>query len=74
MDVQELAVEAGSACEGKLVREIHWPQNFVIASLRRGEQMIIARGDTQLLAGDILMLIADEAAINEVLRLTKGSA
>ncbi len=73
MEVQELLVEAGSECEGKRVREVHWPQNFVIASLRRGEELIIARGDTQLLAGDMLMLIADDAALEEVQLLTKGN-
>lgn len=73
MDVQELLVEPGSTCEGKRVREVLWPQNFVIASLRRGEEMIIARGDTQLLAGDMLMLIADDAALEEVQQLTRGN-
>jgi uncharacterized transporter YbjL len=73
MDVQEIVVEAGSECEGKRVREVRWPQNFVIASLRRGDEMIIARGDTILMARDILMLIADDAALSEVQKLTRVS-
>ena len=74
MDVQEIIVEAGSACDRKRVREVIWPQNAVIASLRRRDQMLIARGDTVLLAGDILMLIADDAAVSEIQRITKGPA
>jgi Trk K+ transport system NAD-binding subunit len=56
------------------VREVVWPQNAVIASLRRHDQMMIARGDTILLAGDVLMLIADEAALSEIQRLTRATA
>ena len=74
VDVQEIVVEKGSPCNGKRVRELSWPQNAVIASLRRGDQMLIARGDTVLLSGDILMMIADDAAIIEVQHLTKGKA
>lgn len=72
MDVQELVVEPESECDGRRVHEIHWPKNFVIASLRRGDEMIIARGDTMLVAKDILMIIADDAALSEVQRLTKS--
>ena len=74
VDVQEIVVEAGSACDGKRVREMSWPQNAVIASLRRGDQMLIARGDTVLLSGDILMMIADDAAIIEVQNFAKEKA
>ncbi len=71
VEVQEVIIEAGSSCAGKRVRELPWPQNAVIASLRRSDQMLIARGDTVLLAGDILMMIADEAALGEVQHLTQ---
>lgn len=74
VDVQEISIEAGSACDGKRVREVAWPQNAVIANLRRGDEMVIARGETMLLAGDTLMMIADDEAIHEVQRLAKSTA
>ena len=74
VDVQELLIEKGSLCDGKRVREVGWPQNAVIASLRRHDQMLIARGETILLAGDVLMLIADEAALSEIQRLTRSAS
>lgn len=74
VDVREVVVEAGSACDGRQVREVRWPQNCVIASLRRGEQVLIARGETRLAAGDVLMMIADDAALAEVQRLCQGGA
>lgn len=72
VDVQEILIETSSVCDGNLVREVNWPQDSVIASLRRGDQMLIARGDTLMEAGDILMMIAGDAALKEVQRLTKG--
>lgn len=72
VEVQEIIVEAGSPCAGKQVREVAWPQNAVIASLKRNDQMMIARGNTELLPGDILMMIADDTAIGVVQHLTKG--
>lgn len=74
VDVQEIMIEQGSTCDGKRVRDVAWPPNAVIASLRRGDQMLIARGDTVMLAGDVLMMIADDAAINDVQLLAVGAA
>jgi CPA1 family monovalent cation:H+ antiporter len=73
VDVQEITVDSGSICDRQRVREVRWPQNCVIASLRRGEKMLIARGDTQLLGGDVLMMIADDEALAEVQRLCQGA-
>jgi len=64
-EVAEIVVQPGAACDTKLVKEIHWPQHFVIASLRRGTQIIIPKGDTTLYAGDILTAVGDEAALRQ---------
>lgn len=73
VEVNEVVVEAGSACVNQLVSHISWPRNCVIASLRRGEEVLIARGETRLHAGDILMMIADDSALREVQRLCKSN-
>lgn len=72
VDVQEIIVEQGSACANHRVSKISWPRNCVIASLRRGDQVLIARGETMLLEGDILMMIADDAALREVQQLCRS--
>jgi CPA1 family monovalent cation:H+ antiporter len=69
IEVQEIIVESGSACDGTRVREVPWPSNAIIASVKRGDQVIIARGDTRLYAQDLLMLIAGDDAIREIQRL-----
>ena len=72
VEVHEISIEDGSECAGKSVRAISWPQNCVIASVRRGEKMLIARGDTELLVNDVLMMIADDPALEIVHALAKG--
>jgi len=74
VDVREIAVEASSLCAGRQVRELRWPQNAIIASLRRGDQILIARGDTVLNAGDVLLMIADDASLLEVQRMARNAA
>jgi CPA1 family monovalent cation:H+ antiporter len=72
VDVQEIIVEQGSACANHRVSKISWPSSCVIASLRRGDQVLIARGETMILEGDVLMMIADDAALREVQQLCRS--
>jgi len=72
VDVQEILVEAGSFCDGKQVHQVNWPRNSVVASVRREDHVLIVRGDTALHAGDVLMMIADDEAIDDVQALAKG--
>lgn len=71
VEVQEVTIEPGSVCANQRVRDLHWPPNSVIASLRRGDEVLIARGDTTLLTQDILMLIADDASLHEIQHMCK---
>jgi NhaP-type Na+/H+ or K+/H+ antiporter len=64
-ELKELIVEAGSACEGNRVKYVAWPENFVIAGVRRDNQTVVARGETVLRAGDVLVTMADEKAFRE---------
>jgi hypothetical protein len=73
VDIQEVVVEAGSRCAGRRVREVSWPENFVIASLLREEQVHIPKGETILKAGDVLMVVASESAYREVEKLCQGA-
>jgi hypothetical protein len=41
--VEEISIEPGCGCDGKLVKDVHWPKHFVIASVRRGEQILIPK-------------------------------
>ncbi len=62
--VEELLIEPSSACDGKQVKDIRWPNNFVIVSLQRNDRtMVIPKGDTPLNAGDRLTVVGEAASI-----------
>ncbi len=69
VNVVEVEVQTSCECVDMLVKDIAWPKNSVIASLRRGRQVMIPRGDTKLNAGDILVVVAGEKEQNEVKKL-----
>lgn len=62
--VEEITVQHGAACDRQRVKDLPWPEHFVIASLRRGAQVIIPRGSTHLCAGDILTVVGEADAIH----------
>jgi CIC family chloride channel protein len=66
IDVNDVIVEDGSQCAGKKLSEIPFPRDCVIASVRRGRQVFIPRGDTTLKAGDVLVVVAEGAARENV--------
>jgi CIC family chloride channel protein len=69
VNVTEMVVEAGSACEGQTMRDIRWPEESLIASIRRGRKVFIPHGETLLQAGDVLVVVGNEEAIQSVSRL-----
>ena len=69
VDVSDVAVEIGAPAVGKPMKEIPFPRECVIASVRRGGQVFIPRGETVLYAGDMLVVVAEGVAREEVERL-----
>ncbi len=62
VSVEEVVIAAGAACDGRKVSEVAWPRDCVLASLRRGRQMLLPRGSTVLRAGDVLVAVAEGPA------------
>ncbi|CEO09655.1 voltage-gated chloride channel family protein [[Clostridium] sordellii] len=58
--LMEIVVHIGSDVENKKIKEIKWPSNCLIVSIARGGKEIIPCGDTVLLGGDYLTVMADE--------------
>lgn len=65
--INEILIEPGSPCDSRRVRDITWPSNCVVATIRRGRQTLIPRGDTTLRAGDVLLTVLGEEG-HEALR------
>ncbi len=50
--------------------EIELPQEVIIGCVLRGEKSLIPRGDTRILAGDMLILISsDKQEMNAIKKL-----
>jgi len=62
VDVQEIAIQPGATCDGLAVRDVDWPRDCVIASVRRGSNLFIPRGETILNSGDVLVFVAEGEA------------
>jgi len=62
----EIQIQAGAVCTGKSLKEVTWPRESIVASLRRGNQVRIPNGDTLLTTGDILAVVCDETSIDAV--------
>ena len=71
-EVAEVAIEEGAACAGKQVREVPWPQNLVLVSLRRGKEVIIPRGSTLLREGDWVTMVGDSQGLEKGRQLCRG--
>ncbi len=74
LGVQEFMVETGAPCAGRRIMDVHWPAESVVASVRRGRRVLVPHGDTVLQAGDVLVVVADEQASDEVRRLCQARA
>lgn len=74
VDVSDVAVEIGAVAAGKPLKDIPFPRECVIASVRRRGQVFIPRGETVLRAGDVLVVVAEGTARVDVLNLCRQRA
>ncbi|TLN07450.1 CBS domain-containing protein, partial [bacterium] len=69
LTVSSFVVQPGSACDGKKLSEIVWPNNGLVASIRRGAAQIVPHGETVLQPDDEIVTVHEEAARGEIERL-----
>jgi CIC family chloride channel protein len=69
VEVEEVVIGPATGCVGRRVGEVAWPREAVIATIRRGRQVLIPHGDTILKAGDVLVVVADSSARRELHRV-----
>lgn len=72
VQITEIPVPANAPAAGKALREINLPKEAVIGCVLRGESVIIPRGDTRLLSGDLLVLIAGSGQAGDAARALAG--
>lgn len=64
--ILEFAICMGSMLDGKLIKDIKWPSHCLLVAVKRGEQEIIPRGDTGLLAGDYLIVLTNDDRVSKI--------
>lgn len=69
--VVEVAIASGALIERKKVKDVNWPDEALLVSLKRGEQELIPQGDTRMLAGDYLYVVVAADKANDI-RLLAG--
>lgn len=65
----EFRVEEGAPVAGKALKDLHFPKGGIVGTILRGADIIIPRGDDQLLPGDEVIVFALPSAIPEVEKL-----
>ncbi len=70
LQVEDITIHLSSPCDGHRMQDIHWPVNCLVASIRRGSQLLIPHGDTRLQVGDVLVVVMEEAARAQIRQLT----
>jgi len=67
--ILEPNVVAGSAVDGKRVRDLPLEQGILLVALRRDDAMLVPKGDTRLEAGDHIVMIVPSKLAEHVLDL-----
>lgn len=60
----EITIPASFPHAGRVLAELHMPQDAIIISVTRGEEFIIPRGSTALLVGDKVLCLAKDTAFH----------
>lgn len=61
-----IPVSAETEFDNKQIKEVVWPKNTLVVSIKRGETEIIPKGDTLLQAGDLLILLLPKKLADSV--------
>ena len=68
-EVIEAQVMGTSPITGKLVRDVDFPEGVLVGALKKGDDVVIARGTTRIEEGDTIVLFVMAADVPEVERL-----
>ena len=70
----DFRVPVGSIADGRLIREVVWPEGSTLVSIRRDRRVLVPQGDTRLLAGDVVTAFGTESSKRRMIdRLNAGA-
>lgn len=65
---REIFITAGITNAWKYLRDVELPPDVIVVNIRRGDQVIVPHGDTQILPGDVIDLFGKEDELDEASR------
>lgn len=71
VNITDIGVETDSAAANHAMKEIPFPRECVIATVRRGNQVFIPRGETIIRPGDVLIVVAGGQALSAAIELCR---
>ena len=71
MQFIKVPIVAGDAWSGKKVQELTLPKRVIMVMIKRGEQVLIPRGDVEIRTDDIVVFGAEPFANQEEIHLTE---
>ncbi len=70
-EVAEITVSEGSYAVGRQLLSLHLPREVHVMLVTRKEEHLVPRGSTALRVGDVLSVLADQAALEKVRSVMK---
>lgn len=74
IEVEQFLVADGAPCAGRRVAEVAWPRDCVLARIRRGDDVLTPRGDTEIRPGDVVVAVAGDDVREELRSIFRGRA
>ena len=71
--IDQVIVSEKSNIAGKSLKEISLPKNALITIVKRGEDVIIPNGNTQILTGDVITVSGIEEDVKKVIKRLRAS-
>lgn len=72
LEVTEILIETNDAACNKKIAEIKFPEDAIIICVLRGDKTIVAKGDTEILSKDILLVLVKNKNKFEIIKTLKG--
>ena len=72
--IVELVICIGSKLDGRQVKSIDWPLQCLLVSIKRGEVELVPKGNTRIIAGDYLFVLANADQVEEIRDLSEECA
>jgi len=66
LEVVDIQIQPGAEIVGKMIREVVFPHDSIIVSVRRGRKTIVPHGETLLGANDKLVVVAEDESLKEL--------